>query len=660
MEFNDAKNRAQELVKLISYHNNKYYVQDNPEIDDYEYDMLLRELENIEASFPELILPDSPTQRVGGHAITLFKEVHHAVPMESLHDVFSKEELFAFDEKVKSTIGEVTYVVEPKIDGLSVSLEYENGVFMRGSTRGDGTTGEDVTANLKTIRSIPLRLNEAIPLLEVRGEVFMPREVFLSLVEAQELNDEKPFKNPRNAAAGSLRQKNSQITAARRLDIYIFNIQRIDGVELSSHVKGHELLKRLGFKVVPNYRTCHSIDEVDLEIDAIGESRGNLSFDIDGVVIKVDDFAARKRLGSTSKFPRWAAAFKFPPEEKATKLLDIEINVGRTGTLTPTAVLEPVLLAGTTVGRATLHNQDFINEKNIKIGDIVIVRKAGDIIPEILSVAQSSSEAVNFKMPSVCPSCGAVVVRELDEAAVRCTNAECPAQLYRHLIHFASRNAMDIDGLGPAIIEMLLQNRFVSSPADLYKLKSENLVTIERMGEKSASNLINAIELSKKNDLSRLLFALGIRNVGIKAAKLIAERFKSIDKLFEVSSSELTLIDEIGEIIAQSVIDFFSLPQTKHLIEQLKLSGVNMLSLETKISDTRFSGLTFVLTGTLPTYSREEATAIIEKLSGKTSLSVSKKTSFVLAGEEAGSKLTKAQSLGVKIISEQEFNEMIK
>ena len=660
MEFNDAKNRAQELVKLISYHNNKYYVQDNPEIDDYEYDMLLRELENIEASFPELILPDSPTQRVGGHAITLFKEVHHAVPMESLHDVFSKEELFAFDEKVKSTIGEVTYVVEPKIDGLSVSLEYENGVFMRGSTRGDGTTGEDVTANLKTIRSIPLRLNEAIPLLEVRGEVFMPREVFLSLVEAQELNDEKPFKNPRNAAAGSLRQKNSQITAARRLDIYIFNIQRIDGVELSSHVKGHELLKRLGFKVVPNYRTCHSIDEVDLEIDAIGESRGNLSFDIDGVVIKVDDFAARKRLGSTSKFPRWAAAFKFPPEEKATKLLDIEINVGRTGTLTPTAVLEPVLLAGTTVGRATLHNQDFINEKNIKIGDIVIVRKAGDIIPEILSVAQSSSEAVNFKMPSVCPSCGAVVVRELDEAAVRCTNAECPAQLYRHLIHFASRNAMDIDGLGPAIIEMLLQNRFVSSPADLYKLKSENLVTIERMGEKSASNLINAIELSKKNDLSRLLFALGIRNVGIKAAKLIAERFKSIDKLFEVSSSELTLIDEIGEIIAQSVIDFFSLPQTKHLIEQLKLSGVNMLSLETKISDTRFSGLTFVLTGTLPTYSREEATAIIEKLSGKTSLSVSKKTSFVLAGEEAGSKLTKAQSLGVKIISEQEFNDMIK
>jgi DNA ligase (NAD+) len=659
MEFNDAKLRATELVKIISYHNKKYYDQDNSEIDDYEYDMLLRELVSIEASYPELMMQDSPTQRVGGHAMTLFEKVHHDVTMESLQDVFSKEELFAFDEKVKSAIGEVTYVVEPKIDGLSVSLEYENGVFVRGSTRGDGSTGEDVTANLKTIRSIPLRLNEAIPLLEVRGEVFMPREVFMSLVEAQELNDEKPFKNPRNAAAGSLRQKNSQVTAARRLDIYVFNIQRIEGIDISSHIKGHELLKRLGFNVVPNYRTCHNIKQVEQEIEAIGDSRGNLSFDIDGVVIKVDDFEARKKLGSTSKFPRWASAFKFPPEEKATKLLGIEINVGRTGTLTPIAVLEPILLAGTTVGRATLHNQDFINEKNIKIGDIVIVRKAGDIIPEILYVAQSSNDAVAFKIPSICPSCGAAVVREREEAAVRCTNAECPAQLCRHLIHFASRDAMNIDGLGPAIIEVLLQNKLVASPADLYKLKTENLITIERMGEKSASNLINAIELSKKNDLSRLLFALGIRNVGLKAAKLIAQRFKSIDNLFEVSISELTLIDEIGEIIAQSVVDFLGLPQTKHLIEQLKLFEVNMQSIETKISDTRFSGLTFVLTGTLPTYSREQATEIIEKLSGKTSSSVSKKTSFVLIGEDAGSKLTKAQSLGVKIISEQEFEEMI-
>jgi DNA ligase (NAD+) len=660
MELNEAKIRAEQLVKLINYHNNKYHMQDNPEIDDFEYDMLLRELENIEASYPELIMPDSPTQRVGGHALALFEKVRHTVPMESLQDVFSKEELFAFDEKVKATIGSSTYVVEPKIDGLSVSLEYENGVFVRGSTRGDGTTGEDVTANLKTIRTIPLRLTEALPLLEARGEVFMPRDVFLNLVEMQELNDEKPFKNPRNAAAGSLRQKNPQITSTRRLDIYVFNIQRIEGRELSSHVQGHELLKKLGFKVVPDYRTCHNINQVKVAIDEIGENRGKLPFGIDGVVVKVDDFEARKRLGSTSKFPRWAAAFKFPPEEKGTKLLNIEINVGRTGTLTPIAVLEPVLLAGTTVGRATLHNQDYITEKNIKIGDIVIVRKAGDIIPEILSVAHSANDAVQFEMPSICPSCGAAVVRENDEAAMRCTNAECPAQLHRHLIHFASRNAMNIDGLGPAIIEMLLQNGLVASPADLYYIKAEQLVTIERMGEKSASNLINAIELSKKNDLSRLLFALGIRNVGQKAAKLIAERFKSIDKLFEVTATELTMIGEIGDIIAQSAVDFFKLPQTKHLIEQLQLAGVNMLSLETELTDTRFAGLTFVLTGTLPTYSRDEASDLIERLGGKTSSSVSKKTSYVLAGEEAGSKLTKAAALGVKIISEQEFNEMIK
>jgi DNA ligase (NAD+) len=660
MDFNDAKIRAEQLVKQINYHNNKYYMQDSPEIDDFEYDMLLRELENIEASFPELIMPASPTQRVGGHALTLFEEVRHVVPMESLHDVFSKEELFSFDEKVKAAIGEVTYVVEPKIDGLSVSLEYENGVFVRGSTRGDGITGEDVTANLKTIRSIPLRIADELPLLEVRGEVFMPHDVFLSLIEAQELNDEKPFKNPRNAAAGSLRQKNSKITASRRLDIYIFNIQRIEGKELSGHVQGHEYLKKLGFKVVPNYRTCHTIEQVNAEIDHIGESRGKLSFDIDGVVVKVDDFETRKKLGSTSKFPRWAAAFKFPPEEKETKLLDIEINVGRTGSLTPIAVLEPVLLAGSTVGRATLHNQDYITEKNIKIGDTVIVRKAGDIIPEILSVTQSAADAVPFIMPTVCPSCGAAVVRENDEAALRCKNAECPAQLYRHLIHFASRDAMNIDGLGPAIIETLLQNKLVSSPADLFQIKTEQLVTIERMGEKSASNLINAIELSKKSDLSRLLFALGIRNVGQKAAKLIAERFQSMDKLFEVTMEELTSIDEIGDIIAQSTVDFFILPQTKHLIEQLRIAGVNMISHQTAHSDTRFAGFTFVLTGTLPTYARDEASEIIERLGGKTSSSVSKKTSFVLAGEEAGSKLTKAAALGVKIINEQEFIDMIK
>lgn len=655
----DPAKRAEELRKLLNYHNYQYYVLDNPEIEDYEYDKLLRELEEIEASHPELITPDSPTQRVGGEALTMFEPVHHEVVMESLQDLFSHDEVREFDKRVREAEKDITYVVEPKIDGLSVSLEYENGLFVRGSTRGDGVTGEDVTANLKTIRSIPLKLNMPIPFIEVRGEVFMPHERFFKLVEQQELNDEKPFKNCRNAAAGSLRQKNPKITASRGLDIFVFNIQRIEGVDVELHSKGHELLKKLGFKVIPDYKICTDIGQVIEEIDKIGERRGKLPYDIDGAVVKVDSYAVRRKLGSTAKFPRWAAAFKFPPEEKETKLLDIEINVGRTGVLTPTAVLEPVTLAGTTVSRATLHNQDFIDGLKIAIGDTVIVRKAGEIIPEIIGVAKKGGGDI-YKMPTTCPSCGSPVFREEDEAALRCTNAECPAQLLRHLIHFASRGAMDIEGLGPAIIEALVSKGLVKSPADLYYLDIERVKEIERMGEKSAKNLISSIEKSKSAGLARLLYAFGIRNVGQKAAKLIAGRFKTIDRLFNVTVDELTQIDEIGEVIAQSTVDFFKLKSTEHLVERLRFAGVLMEDNTEEVADTRFAGMTFVLTGTLPTYTRSEASKIIESLGGKVSGSVSKKTTYVLAGEDAGSKLTKAQSLGVPIINEDQFKEMIK
>lgn len=654
----DESRRAQELRELINYHNYKYYVEDSPEISDYEYDMMLRELEQIEAAHPELVTPDSPTQRVGGQAVNLFEPVHHAVVMESLQDVFSRDEVFAFDARVHETEPEVTYVVEPKIDGLSVSLEYENGVFVRGSTRGDGVTGEDVTANLRTIRSIPLRLNTPLPFIEVRGEVHMPHDKFFKLVEQQELNDEKPFKNCRNAAAGSLRQKNPKITAARGLDIFIFNIQRIEGATVSTHSEGHQLLKKLGFKVIPDYKICKTIDEAFEEVQKIGERRGNLPYDIDGAVIKIDQLDVRRRLGSTAKFPRWAVAYKFPPEEKKTKLIGIDVNVGRTGVLTPTAVLEPVTLAGTTVGRATLHNQDFIDSLHVAIGDTVIVRKAGDIIPEIIGVAQSGG-GEPYKMPDTCPSCGSPVFREQGEAALRCTNAECPAQLLRHLIHFASRDAMDIEGLGPAIIESLVSKGLVKSPADLYYLDVDSVKSMDRMGEKSASNLIAAIEKSKSAGLARLIFALGIRNVGQKAAKLIAAKFKTIDKLFEIKEDELTAIDEIGGVIAQSVVEFFALPSTAHLVLRLREAGVLMEDTTEAPTDTRFAGMTFVLTGTLPTYTRDEASRIIESFGGKVSGSVSKKTTYVLAGEDAGSKLTKAQSLGITIINEDQFKQMI-
>lgn len=656
MDIQDKKKRAEELREQLNYHSRRYYVEDNPEITDYDYDMLLRELETIEAAHPELVTPDSPTQRVGGEAVNLFDEVRHEVPMESLQDVFSVDEVAEFYERVRQTADDIAYSVEPKIDGLSVSLEYENGVFVRGSTRGDGVVGEDVTANLRTIKSIPLRLSRAIPFIEVRGEVYMPHASFLELVKGQELNDEKPFKNPRNAAAGSLRQKNPKITATRGLAIFIFNIQRIDGEQVTSHLQGHDLLASLGFPVV-GHTACNTIEQVLAQIAKIGDSRSTLPYDIDGAVVKIDSLAVRRRLGSTAKFPRWAVAFKFPPEEKQTRLTGIEINVGRTGALTPTAVLDPVTLAGTTVARATLHNEDFIAERQVKPGDIVIVRKAGDIIPEIVGVAQSGG-GEPYKMPETCPSCGSPVTREDGEAVLRCTNAECPAQLLRHLIHFASRNAMDIDGLGPAILESLTANGLVKSPADLYFLTEEQLVGLERMGKKSAENLLAAIERSKSAGLARLLFAIGIRQAGQKAARLIAEYAGDMDRLFTVTSDELCSIDEIGGIIADSVVGFFALPATAHLIGRLKEAGVDMQAHVAEIADARFAGMTFVLTGTLPTYTRDEASGIIEHFGGKTASSVSKKTSYVLAGDEAGSKLDKAVKLGVPVISEQDFKAM--
>lgn len=650
--------RANELREKLNYSNYKYYVEDDPEISDYEYDHLLRELEDIEKAHPELSTPDSPTKRVGGKALNDFSPVHHEVTMESLADVFSKEEVFAFDKKVRETEKGITYVVEPKIDGLSVSLEYENGVFVRGSTRGDGVTGEDVTENLRTVRSIPLRLKRDIPFIEVRGEVHMSHKNFNKLVEEQENNNEKTFKNCRNAAAGSLRQKNPKITAKRGLDIFIFNIQRLEGETITKHSDGHKLLKELGFKVIPDYKICNNIDDAFKEIENIGNRRGTLAFDIDGAVVKIDDFEERKRLGSTAKFPRWAVAFKFPPEEKKTKLLSIEINVGRTGVLTPTAILDPVTLAGSTVGRATLHNQDFIDNLGVSVGDNVIVRKAGDVIPEIVQVTEKLGQGV-YKIPEICPSCGSPVFREEGESALRCTNAECPAQLLRHLIHFASRDAMDIDGLGPAIIEGLVNKELIKSPADLYYLSVDSIKTLERMGDKSATNLFEAIRKSKEAGLARLLYALGIRNVGQKAAKLIAEKYPSIDKLFEVKEQELSDIDSIGEIIAQSVFDFFKLESTQHIVRRLREANVVMEEETKQIEDNRFDGSTFVLTGTLPTYSRNEAAEIIENFGGKVSSSVSKKTTYVLAGEDAGSKLVKAQTLGLNIITEQQFKDMI-
>lgn len=655
MEFEKAEKRAAELTEIIRYHNKRYYDQDAPEITDFEYDALMRELKALEAQFPQLVTPDSPTQRVGGAVSKQFSPVVHAVKMESLQDVFSFDELRSFAEKIELTRTQLS--VEPKIDGLSVSLEYEGGRFVRGSTRGDGVTGEDVTANLLGIDAIPKTI-AFDGLLEVRGEVYMPRESFVRLVERQELMGEAPAKNPRNAAAGSLRQKNPKITAERGLDMFIFNIQRITGREFSSHIETLEFLRELGFHVLPSFKRCESIEQAIAEIERIGDTRGELSYDIDGAVIKCDNLAYRDELGSTAKYPKWAVAYKYPPEEKSTVLRHIEIAVGRTGALTPTAVFDPIQLAGTTVSRATLHNEDFIASKGICIGDTIVVRKAGEIIPEVLSVQNHAENAEPFRMPEVCPSCGSPVSREEGEAVIRCTNADCPAQLLRHLIHFTSRDAMDIEGLGPAVLEQLLSAGLISNIMDLYTLDSEKVAKLDRIGEKSTANMIAAIERSKENDLSRLIFAFGIRHIGSKAAALIAEHFHTMDAVLEATQEEFESIDGFGGILAASAAEFFALDETKAMVARLRELGLNMNSLK-QIEDARFAGKTFVLTGTLPTYTRAQAAEIIEKFGGKTSSSVSKKTSYVLAGEEAGSKLDKANALGVTVIDEEEFNRMI-
>lgn len=656
----NVKEQIENLRKTLRYHSDRYYNDDSPEIEDYEYDMMMRDLKNLEEKYPEYDSPDSPTKRVGGKADNSFDSVRHTVRMESLQDAFSVDELYDFDKRVNETVSDVSYCVEPKIDGLSVSLEYENGVFVRGSTRGDGDVGEDVSANLRVIRNIPLKLNELVPYIEVRGEVYMPKKSFERVVDRQLINGETPFKNPRNAAAGSLRQKDSAVAKTRGLDIFVFNVQQIRGVELTSHKQSLDYLKKLGFNTIPDYTLVDNIEKAVNKINEIGEKRGTLEFDIDGAVIKVDNFETRNQLGSTSKFPKWAVAFKYPPEEKQTKVLDIEIAVGRTGVLTPTAVLEPVHLAGTTVSRATLHNQDFIKEKGIAIGDIVTVRKAGDIIPEVLCVNEHLSDGC-FEYPKICPSCGSKVIREEDEAAIRCINPDCPAQLLRNLIHFCSRDAMDIEGLGPAIIETFVDSGLIHKTEDIYELTFDkiNSANIDGFKEKSINNIVTSIEKSKSNELGKLIFALGIRHVGAKAGKLLANHFKSMNSLMNASVEDICKIDGFGEVMAQSVFEFFQNDKSKELIKSLSDAGVNMED-NSEIQDNRFENKTFVLTGTLKSFKRSEASEIIEKFGGKTSSSVSKKTDYVLAGEEAGSKLDKANALGVRVITEEEFTEMIK
>lgn len=658
MEKIEAKQKIEELRTVLEELNYQYYVLDSPTVEDFEYDRMLHELMDLEEQFPEFKSDDSPTVRVGGMALNTFESVPHTVPMGSLRDMFDTAELYAFDEKVRETIANPVYVVEPKIDGLSVSLEYADSKFVRGSTRGDGMVGEDVTQNLKTVPSIPMRLRRSLPFLEVRGEVYMPRHNFEKLVALQELNEEQPFKNPRNAAAGSLRQKDPKITAKRRLDIFVFNVQQIEGIEITNHYDSLVLLSELGFKVIPSFQKFDNIEDAVKEVEHIGSMRGKYPFDIDGAVIKINDFAQREQLGSTAKYPRWAVAFKYPPEEKETVLKEIQVKVGRTGVLTPTAVFDPIQLAGTTVSRAVLHNQDFIDEKAIGVGDTIVVRKAGDIIPEVVTVARHCENSQVYQIPRICPSCGSRVVREEDEAALRCINPECPAQLLRMIIHFASRDAMDIEGLGPALIQSLIDQKLIKSASDLYFLQKEDVKNLERMGEKSAQNLMDAIEKSKQAGLARLLFGFGIRNIGQKAADLVAQRFHTLDAVMSATAEEVASIDGFGMIMAESLVDFFSMEGTREMVERLKSAGVFMEN--TKIvSDTRLEGSTFVLTGTLSQMTRNEAKKAIEKLGGKVSSSVSKKTTYVVAGEEAGSKLTKAQQLGTPILSEQEFLEML-
>ena len=660
MTLKEAKLLIEKYRKEIEYHNKKYYEEDSPEIDDYEYDMLVRKLESIEKEFPELLLGNtSPTQKIGGRASEKFSPVTHKVKMESLRDSFSKDELIYFDKRIRNIINEPQYVVEPKIDGLSVSIEYENGILVRASTRGDGITGEDITENILTISEIPKKLNNELPYLEVRGEVYMSKEDFSKLVKEQELNGLKTFKNPRNAAAGSLRQKDSNITKSRNLKIFVFNIQQIEGYDIKSHKESIDFLKELGFTVPPFYNLYNNIDDVLREVDRIGEIKNSLSFQIDGAVIKLDSLEDRKILGSTSKFPRWAEAYKYPPEEQETKLIDIEINVGRTGVISPTGILEPVFISGSTVKRVALHNKDFIEEKKIKIGDTVLIRKAGEIIPEVIRVIKTNEESKEFVFPEKCPSCGSEVVKIEDEVALRCVNTDCPEQLVRNIIHFVSRNAMDIQGLGESIIINLVKNKIINSAVNLYDLKVEDLMKMERMGEKSSSNIINAINNSKNRGLDKFLFSLGIRHIGEKAAKLIANKFKNMDDIIKATREEICLIPGIGDIIAKSITDYFSIQSNIELIEKFKNHGIDMSYRSSSNYEQYLSDKTFVLTGTLENYTRQGATEIIEKLGGKVTSSVSKKTSYVVAGTEAGSKLLKAEKLGVNIISEEEFIQLI-
>lgn len=659
MELEQARSRVEELRAVIEKNNQLYYDQDAPELEDYEYDALLRELENLEAQFPELVTPTSPTQHVGGNASGQFAKVVHTVKMESLQDAFSYEELRDFDRRVRDAGVTPEYVVEIKIDGLSCSLEYENGELVRASTRGQGgLVGEDVTANVRAIRAIPKKLKNAPEFLEVRGEVYMPHEAFQKLCAEQELQGAAPFKNPRNAAAGSLRQKDAKITGSRGLSIFIFNVQQIRGHELTTHAESLDYLKSLGLPVSPRYHIVHDIEDAIAEIEQIGQNRSKLDFDMDGAVIKVNNFAERDLMGSTNKFPRWAIAFKYPPEVKETTLRSIEVAVGRTGVLTPTACFDPVFLAGTTVARATLHNEDFIKQFGLCIGDTIQVRKAGDIIPEVIGVTKHEEGAEPYQMPEVCPSCGATVVHLEDEAALRCINPECPAQALRNIIHFASRDAMDIDGLGVAVATQLVEKSFVHSAADIYTLTMDELLTLDKFKEKSATNLLNAIERSKQNNLDKLLFGFGIRNIGDKAAALLAEHFGSMQAIREATVEQISEIDGFGGVMAQSVAEFFAKDGTTDLVHRLADAGLNMQWKGEPKGD-KLAGKTLVVTGTLETLSRNEAEALIVKNGGKASGSVSKKTAYVVAGTAAGSKLTKAQTLGVPVLTEAEFLAML-
>lgn len=655
----NPKEEIKQLTEQLERANYEYYVLDAPTMADFEYDRLLRRLEELEAQYPDLASPLSPTKRVGGEALSKFEKVEHEVPLESLQDVFSEDEVREFDARLRQSVPEAQYSVEPKVDGLSVALEYVDGAFVRGATRGDGRVGEDVTENLKTIRSIPMRLENAPHRLIVRGEVFMPRTVFETLNEAREKAGKPLFANPRNAAAGSLRQLDPTIAAERKLDILIFNLQLAEGVSFQTHGESLDYLRALGFKVIP-YTLCGSAEEAINRIRFVGETRYDLAYDIDGAVMKLNDLSQRTSLGSTAKFPRWACAYKYPPEVKETVVQEIVIQVGRTGVLTPKAVVAPVRLAGTTVTNATLHNQDFISEKDIRIGDTVKIRKAGEIIPEILEVVvDKRPEGTSpYRLPSVCPVCGARVERDEDGAFLRCTGVECPAQLTRNIAHFVSRNAMDIDGLGDAIVEQLIANGHIASPADIYYLNLDDLKSLWKSGQKAAAKLLDAIERSKQNDVSRLIFALGIRQVGEKAAKVLAKTFGSLDRLMEASAEELTQVRDIGAVTAENIVSWFANPQSQHMLRRLREAGVNFES-RIRQEDDRFAGMTFVLTGALSLFTRDEATEKIELYGGKAAGSVSKKTTYVVAGENAGSKLKKANELGIPVLSEEDFLKML-